>query len=495
MSWWLNSDVRRLRPRVVCLVLCACLSVWAARKVPRTVPRAAPRAAVVVVRAEAACPGTDRAYAAALAERAQGWLREGGVKADLAGDRALDKTLAGRRLAFCVAFSQPTPGQLAALSAFRARGGRLVVLQSHAPALKAASHDLFSAPCPDKEKARQLLALANKALPGVWNPVVWASAERSSRADEEAYGRRQQPRAGEIHAVWDHAGTGLYPGDWPRTIRLLRQNRVTDLFVNVGGAGFAHYASGVLPRSKIHATYGDQLARCLAAAQGSGIRVHAWFLCFSAARGAPARLQTLAKRGWRVRNTRGTLTEYLDPANADLRWHILQALDEIVRNYPVDGLHLDFVRWYEGSRVPRNAAATITSFVTAVRQRQRAARPQAWLTAAVLGYYPGCTRSVGQDWGAWLDARLVDYAVPMNYEGDLARFTALVQTQGAVRSRAARTIAGLGVTARESTLSARQTIDQINAVRRAGLAGVAFFDLDPTLTETIFPILRLGMMK
>ena len=125
--------------------------------------------------------------------------------------------------------------------------------------------------------------------------------------------------AAEIHAVWDHTGRGLYPGNWPRTIRILREAHVTDLFVNVAGADFAHYASSTLPRSKAFSDYGDQMTACLRAAQGSGIRVHAWVICFNATRGVPRQLELFKSRGWRLRDKDGTLTPYLNPANANVR--------------------------------------------------------------------------------------------------------------------------------------------------------------------------------
>ena len=70
----------------------------------------------------------------------------------------------------------------------------------------------------------------------------------------------------EIHAVWDHTGRGLYPGNWPKTMQVLRSANVTDVFVNVAGADFAHYPSSILPRSKAFSDYGDQMAACLRAA-------------------------------------------------------------------------------------------------------------------------------------------------------------------------------------------------------------------------------------
>ena len=72
-------------------------------------------------------------------------------------------------------------------------------------------------------------------------------------------------------------------------------------------------------------------------------------------------------------------------------------------------------------------------------------------------------------------------------------FEELLRQHAASKSRARRTIVGIGVTANESRLDARQVMDQIGLVRRYGLAGEALFDLDVTLEKSIFPYLRLGM--
>ncbi len=480
-----------------------------------------PRAKIAVVQAVTACAASERAYAASLAEKTRRWLAEGGVHAALVDDRALASALAGRRLAYLVVCQKPTAAHLQALARFRAQGGRLAVLQSYSPALaafmgaripRAASParaaqalkvaggwwvtDVFGATGSEEAQARPLLEIAAAAVPGAWNAAAWEARRAARRAAERDYGRLQRPRPGELHAVWDHTGQGLYPGDWPRTMRLLRESGVTDLFVNVAGAGFAHYPSRILPTSQVCLREGDQLAACLAAARGTGVRVHAWVLCFNATRASKARLASLAKRGWRLKDRSSRLTEYLDPSNADVRWHLLSAIDELVRAYPVAGVHLDFVRWYEGAAAkPRNPAAAVGTFVAAVRARLRAARPRMWLTAAVLSRHPSCAASVGQDWTAWIDRGLVDYAVPMNYFAGLPQYTAAVAAQARTPQRARRLLSGIGVTANESVLTPAQVIDQINAARRAGLAGVALFDLDHTLAERVLPVLRLGLFR
>jgi uncharacterized lipoprotein YddW (UPF0748 family) len=274
-------------------------------------------------------------------------------------------------------------------------------------------------------------------------------------------------------------------------MRLLKANGVTDLFVNVAGAGFAHYPSDVLPRSKTYEQEGDQMKACLAAAQGTGVRVHAWLLCFTATRSSPEKLEDFRRRGWRLKSRDGQHTEYLDPSNAAVRAHLLKAIDELQAKYPaLSGVHLDFVRWYERSVKPKGAAETVSKFVAEARLRVR--RPR-WFTTAVLGKYPTCVDSVGQDWVGWLGSNLVDYVVPMDYTESMELFESFLSQHAAGKSHARKTIVGIGVTANESRLDARQVMDQIGRVRRHGLAGVALFDLDATLEKRILPYLKLGM--
>lgn len=83
----------------------------------------------------------------------------------------------------------------------------------------------------------------------------------------------------------------------------------------------------------------------------------------------------------------------------------------------------------------------------------------------------------------------------MNYTEDNARYGVYLARQCTTPQRAARIISGIGVTANESRLTPRQVVDQINLARRAGVAGVALFDLDDTLAVDVLPILRLGLFK
>ncbi|MDR2849191.1 MAG: family 10 glycosylhydrolase [Verrucomicrobiota bacterium] len=354
---------------------------------------------------------------------------------------------------------------------------------------------------------------------------AWLAANDLKARMYEVYGMMQPSRRGEIRAVWDHSGMGLYPGDWPRTCRLLKDAGLSDLYVNVAGAGFAHYASGVLPRSRVFDEQGDQLAACLAAAKPLGLRVHAWILCFSTEGATQDRLAVFRKRGWLLADPDGAARPWLDPAVPEVRAYLEGAVRELAVNYATDGVHLDFVRYpdfasslgpavkarFEKAVDRRSAdwpedvksgalrapftqwrAEQVSDFVQAARKAVRRGAPGKLLTAAVFGKYPSCLDAVGQDWESWLNIGLVDYVAPMNYTEDLAKFNEWLGQQTRTRKQALKVLPGIGVTAAESRLDAAQVIDQIQAARRAGCPGFALFDLDTTLRQEILPVLRMG---
>ncbi len=520
--------------------------------------------------AEVAVVAHDPGYYTSLARHAQRWLAQQEIESDLVAPDGMASALADAKVAILVGFDAPSAAEMKALSAFRARGGRLIVFYSSSPQLaelmgvrvlgyakasypgqwsrmdfsvtfpeglprsilqtstvlqKAAPvkgkgrvmatwSDRAGRPTGDAAwistssgywmthvlladgdealKAQALAAMVGCLAPHLWSHSKAKEREEAARRALAAYAARLESAKGEIRAVWDHSGCGLYPGDWPRTIRLLEKSHVTDLFVNVAGAGFAHYPSKVLPRSRTYEQEGDQLKACLAAAAGSGIRVHAWILCFTATRGSSETLAKFKADGWRLKDRDGRLTEYLDPGNAKVRAYVLRSIAEVQERYAVHGVHLDFVRWYERAAKPKDAAETVAKFVSDARAKVR--RPK-WLTAAVLGKYPACVASVGQDWESWLNTGSLDYVVPMDYTEDIFKFGAYLAQHASSKSRARRTIVGIGVTANESRLSARQVLDQVALARRLGFPGVALFDLDTTLEKQVLPYLRLGLWR
>ena len=370
-----------------------------------------------------------------------------------------------------------------------------------------------------EREAMQLLA-AGKGY------EAWQAANDLRERKYEVYGMMQPARKGEIRAVWDHSGRGLYPGDWGRTCKLLKDAGFSDLYVNVAGSAFAHYASGVLPHSRVFDEQGDQLAACVAAAKPLGLRVHAWILCFATEQATAERLEIFRKRGWLLTNMDGSPRNWIDPAVPEVRTYLVNAVREMAVNYKVDGIHLDFVRYpdflsslgptvkarFEKATGRRAAdwpedvksgalraefmrwrAEQVSDFVQAARKALKRDAPGKLLTAAVFGKYPSCLDAVGQDWESWINIGLVDYVTPMNYTEDMVKFNEWLGPQTRTRKQAMKIVPGIGVTAAESRLDAAQVIDQIQAARRAGCPGFALFDLDTTLRQEILPVLRMGV--
>jgi hypothetical protein len=158
-------------------------------------------------------------------------------------------------------------------------------------------------------------------------------------------------------------------------------------------------------------TYKSVLTTIMGKLQNSGIRIHAWITCFKDANG-----------------------NWINPANATQRTFLLNGIADIlsfsVNGYGVDGIHLDYVRY---SGVGDNAAykysnstATITSFVSQVKQLIISKKPKTALSASVMPEGANNAYYYGQDYGQL--AKYLDFLVPMIYKGNYGQNTTWIGT-------------------------------------------------------------------
>ncbi|NCC50874.1 MAG: hypothetical protein EOM20_06615 [Spartobacteria bacterium] len=360
-------------------------------------------------------------------------------------------------------------------------------------------------------------------------PQVIESARELRDILIRAYALTQNSRHGEFRGIWDHEGTGWYPGDWERTARLLKKQGFNAVFPNVAWGGVAHYAGRALPRSNTVRLYGDQLSLCTEACRNNGLQVHAWKICWNLD-GAPEDFIARMKKENRLQVAPDNhVRTWLCPSHAANRELERAAIREMAERYEVDGIHLDYIRYPEGppcccaacraqfeqnthqrvGRWPRDIlqggslydafmawrARQLTAFVRDVKNDLRKVRPEVKLSAAVFGKYPSCKTAVGQDWATWLAEGTVDFVCPMNYTTDAATFSSLTHQQLALPGSRGRVYPGLGVTAAESQLTPDLVIEQIRILRKLGADGFLLFDLNPTLREETLPILKLGITR
>ena len=351
-----------------------------------------------------------------------------------------------------------------------------------------------------------------------------------SRTLTTGYAAAQPAQRNEFRGVWNHDGLGWYPGDWPRTCSELAAGHINALFANMLWGGLAHYPSDVLPRSTTFRRQGDLMAAALKAAHANGLQFHAWAVCWNPGSAAPEEFLAKLKKAGRLQQTAdGKIMPWLSPSHPENVEMLLSAYEEVVRRYPIDGLHLDYIRysdrsvdyspaakaafekWRGGSVFgwpksvqPGGMAArefelfrsqTITAFVREVSQRVRKIRPEIKISAAVFAGYPECIASVGQDWAVWLKNGYVDFVCPMNYTADTALFLSRSATHLALPNATGRVYEGLGITASECQLRPDQAVEQIVGLRKLGATGFVFFDLSRPLHDEILPYLRLGVLR
>ena len=363
----------------------------------------------------------------------------------------------------------------------------------------------------------------------VYNAAI-TTARASREAFAKAYFLSHVSLETEGRAVWNHSGLGAYPGDWDRSAKELAAAGVNMILPNMAWAGVAHYSSQVLPQSKTFAQYGDQLAQCVAAAREYGLEVHVWKITWNL-EGAPKEFVNKMQESGRTQvSADGKPINWLCPSHPENVLLELESILEIVANYDVDGIHLDYIR-YPGSQAcycqgcrKRFVLATrlridewpasvlpktgiygdkyiewrtqqITRLVRLLHKRAREAAPNLKISTAVFGGYPACVTSIGQDWIAWAKAGYVDFVCPMNYTEDTNYFTELLTNQLTLMPKEVPIYPGIGATASNSLLTPDAVVEQIYLSRHLGASGWTIFDYSVDISETVLPALGIGVTK
>jgi uncharacterized lipoprotein YddW (UPF0748 family) len=353
-----------------------------------------------------------------------------------------------------------------------------------------------------------------------------ATARRAHGQVVEAYLRAQTSPKREARAVWNHSGTGAYPGDWDRSARELARNGLNMILPNMLWGGLAHYPSDVLPRSETFRKYGDQIAQCVAAAKKYHLEVHVWKVHYNLA-GAPPEFIERMRREQRTQvSAQGRPVDWLCPSDPENRRLEVQSLLEVAGRYPVDGLHMDYIRYpdgyccycdgcrrrfevdsgrpvlhwpadcYAGARKDEYndwRVRQITCLVADIHRELKKLRPELKLSAAVWGGYPDCRRWVAQDWPAWIRAGYLDFVCPMDYTDDPRQFSDWVRQQMKLAEGRIPVYPGIGATASSSGLSADGVVGQVGCARKSGAGGFSIFNFDHATAQSILPGLGLGV--
>jgi len=329
----------------------------------------------------------------------------------------------------------------------------------------------------------------------------------------------------EVRAVWVHSGPGKSPDEWEQRFKLLAENGFNMVFPHMLSGGLAHYASDVLPRSKLFLQSGDQIEQCCAAAKKYGLQVHIWKVNFMLLDSSQDFVERMRREGRTQVSVDGKPSDWLCPSHPENRKLELESMLEVARKYPVDGLYFDYIRYpgirfcycdgcrrrfeaesgrkvtdwpqecFSGSRKEEYnnwRCRQITSLVETISREVRKIRRGIKISAAVFSDYPSCREHQAQDWPEWVKAGYLDFVCPMNYTNDENRFAALVKRQVELIGGRIPLYPGIGALSSHSKLTPEGVLKQISRARSLGASGFVLFHLNAETAETIIPKLGFG---
>jgi uncharacterized lipoprotein YddW (UPF0748 family) len=360
----------------------------------------------------------------------------------------------------------------------------------------------------------------------------------------------------EIRALWVVRTSLTSPEKIQAMVAAAATNGFNTLIVQVRGRGDAYYTSRVEPRAaelKDQPPTFDPLAMTLDEAHKRGLKVHAWLNTsllanldalpthpdhvynkhpewLAVPKPVAAELHNLSPKDpvyrqkiveWSKGNRAELEGIYTGPANPKVRDHIYKIWMDVLKHYPVDGLHFDYVRLaspdFDYSRTSLKAfdkwlqprlstderrhlkqsikenplAATelhatkfadfqreqITTLVERIYRAVKKENPKTLVSAAVFANDENAYTRRFQDWRRWLQMGILDVACPMAYSTDTAVFQKQIEVAATTAHNAKRHVwAGIGA----YRIPYQSAVEKITVARGLNTEGFILFSYDFT---------------
>jgi len=310
------------------------------------------------------------------------------------------------------------------------------------------------------------------------------------------------------------------------------------VFIQVRGRGYSFYDSKIVPKHpEINPDF-DPLEYAVLLGHALGIEVHAWMNSYIlwSLRKPPSNARHLyhTHKEWTEANIHGKMDSqiklsdpqspqwegvFLSPIHPDVNPYLLSVYTEIINNYKIDGIHLDYIRFQDevygynrsGMKVfeniyninPRDIVRGIIStrfgwnqeFVDSMyvawdqfreeavtelvkkiyMEIQRSGR-DITLSAAVKPNLVESKNRWYQDWEKWVYEGIIDFVVPMNYFKEIRDYNNSIQIMKSnlESDDLKRVIMGISTYNQD----AQSAADKILLARLNGFNGVSVFSYD-----------------
>jgi uncharacterized lipoprotein YddW (UPF0748 family) len=344
-----------------------------------------------------------------------------------------------------------------------------------------------------------------------------------------------------VRGMWVYSSDYRKPEAAAKLVAMAKRARLNRIIALVYSAGRAHYPSKVAP-TKLKSATPDSLANLIDVAHLNNLEVHVYVASMVGRTGAKANTIIGLHPDWAMYDDRGrSLDSYsrsernrdwieavwLDPGHPKVGDYIERLCAELLENYAVDGLSLDFIRYpstnafstglfyppnrtfgynpealaqykMSGGSDPltllRKRSAMMKKMgtaayeracwqwdqwrrdqVTAIVRRVVAARdrlrPGAEISASVIPQPGRAYLTYYQDWPMWLETGLLDRVYPMAYTIDGVLLDRIAKEATAFAPDRYRVVLGLGI------YKNAHDLDQMKKQMRYGMDNCGGFSL------------------
>ncbi len=337
----------------------------------------------------------------------------------------------------------------------------------------------------------------------------------------------------EFRAVWVVRHTLTSQEKILEVVKTAREAKFNALLVQVRGRGDAYYRSSIIPRGEdLPEEAFDPLELVIRQARQVGIEVHAWiniFLAWYPTNRMPTSYRHILHQHpeWFMTSadgiqmgradlggvdlvSRGVEGRYLSPGVPEVHEHLLKMIEEIVRRYEIDGIHLDYIRYpnflYDFNTVSRSEfekrygfdapdvlasdenqeggdqrrklwdrwrTDQVSLLVEEIHRLLLRLNPSIKLSAAVKPDLLRAYHEHGQDWIRWINTQTIDFVVPMFYSGSTESIIGQI-SEARKYVKKGHLYAGIG----DWNQPPEETVAQIEQARRLGIKGVVLFSYD-----------------
>jgi uncharacterized lipoprotein YddW (UPF0748 family) len=329
-----------------------------------------------------------------------------------------------------------------------------------------------------------------------------------------------QPPAAEVRAVWLTTNWGL---DWPaqgtsvraqkeqlrRILDQLQEANFNVVLFQARAQGYVFYKSKIEPLSPYfnHGDNFDPLAFAVEECHKRGMECHAWIIAYPMGKATVRYTGKGRRRKAAVVQNKPPYYKaiggrwYLDPGMPETRDLIVSIVKEIVKNYDVDGIHFDYIRYPgntrefpdddtyrkygKGMKLYDWRRENINMLVTESYDAVKSIKKWVQVSSSPLGRYKvlsdvapddGWTayETVFQDAGHWLKSGKHDLLFPMMYYREYYFYPFL--KDWTANSNGRLIVPGLGVYQMdEQNWPLYDITDQMKYIRENNVPGAAYF--------------------